>query len=130
MPYGTFAVKSTLMSAGAVETYRLCKTGEDVEQPFDIHKDGEDFKTTGMHSRESMEATFFLSHLGTLLVCKLYERLKGQKSLDKYAASKVCDALWDARATNAGAKWRMEPVPKMSRKTMNAVGLHPPQDVM
>ena len=46
-----------------------------------------------MHSRESMEATFFLSHLGTLLVCKLYERLKGQKSLDKYAASKVCDAL-------------------------------------
>ena len=69
------------------------KTGEDVEQPFDIHKDGEDFKTTGMHSRESMEATFFLSHLGTLLVCKLYERLKGQKSLDKYAASKVCDAL-------------------------------------
>ena len=130
LPYGTFAVKSTLMSAGAVETYRLCKTREDVEQLFDIHKDEGDFKTTGMHSRESMEATFFLSHLGTLLVYKLYERLKGQKSLDKYAASKVCDVLWDARVTNAGAKWQMEPVPKMSRKTMNAVGLQPPQDVM
>ena len=65
-----------------------------------------------------------------MLVYRLYERLKEQKSLDKYAASKVSDALWDARATNAGAKWRMEPVPKMSRKTMNAVGLQPPQDVM
>ena len=128
--YGTFAVKSTLMSAGAVETYRLYKTREDVEQLFDIYKDEEDFRTTGMHSRESMEATLFLNHLSTLLVYKLYERLKEQKSLDKYAASKVCDVLWDVRVTNAGAKWQMEPVPKMSRKTMNAVGLQPPQDVM
>lgn len=65
-----------------------------------------------------------------MLVYRLYERLKEQKSLDKYAASKVCDVLWDVGVTNAGAKWQMEPVPKMSRKTMNAVGLQPPQDVM
>ena len=128
--YGTLAVKSTLMSAGAVETYRLYKTREDVGQLFDIYKDEEDFGTTGMHSREGMEATFFLNHLSTLLVHKLYERLKEHRSLDKYAASKVCDVLWDVRVTNAGAKWQMEPVPKMSRKTMNAVGLQPPEDVI
>ena len=83
-----------------------------------------------MHSRGSMKATFLLNHLNTLLVHKLCERLKGQKSLDKYASSKVCDVLWDVRVTNAGAKWQMEPVPKMSRRTMNAVGLQPPKDVM
>lgn len=128
--YGTFALKSSLMSAGAEETYKLYKTREDVEQLFDIYKNGEDFKTTGMHSREGMEATFFLNHISTMLVYKLYERLRANKSLDRYAASRVCDVLWDVRVTNAGAKWQLEPIPKMSRQTINALGLQAPQDVL
>jgi len=128
--YGTFALKSSLMSAGAEEAYKLYKTREDVEQLFDIYKDEENFKTTGAHSRESMEATFFLNHISTMLVYKLYERLRVNKSLNKYAASKVCDVLWDVRVTNAGEKWQMEPIPKMSRQTINALGFQSPQEVI
>ena len=128
--YGTFVLKSPLMSVGAEEAYKLYKTREDVEQLFDIYKDEEDFKTTGMHSRESMEATFFLNHISTMLVYKLYERLRENKALDKFAASRVCDVLWDVRVTNSGTRWQMEPIPKMSRQTINALGLQAPQEVL
>ena len=124
--FGTFAVKSTLLDAGAEDTYRLYKTREDVEQLFDTYKEEENFKTTGMHSRESMEATFFLNHISTMLTYKLYERLRLHKSLDRYAASKLCDILWDVRATNAGPQWQLEPIPKVSRKAIMAVGFQPP----
>ena len=127
--FGTFAVKSTLLDVGAEDTYRLYKTREDVEQLFDTYKDEEDFKTTGMHSPESMEATFFLNHISTMLTYKLYERLRLQKALDKYAASKLCDILWDVRVTNAGTRWQLEPIPKVSRKAIMAVGFQPPTDV-
>ena len=127
--FGTFAVKSTLLDVGAEDTYRLYKTREDVEQLFDTYKDEEDFKTTGMHSPESMEATFFLNHISTMLTYKLYERLRLQKALDKYAASKLCDILWDVRVTNAGTRWQLEPIPKVSRKAIMAVGFQPPTDI-
>lgn len=55
----------------------------------------------------TMEATFFLNHLSTLLVYKLYDRV-----------------------TNAGAKWQMASVQKMSRKTMNTIRLQPPKVVI
>ncbi len=126
---GTFAVKSTLMSLGAEETYKLYKTREDVEQLFDIYKTEEDFKTTGMHSKESLEATFFLNHLSTLLVYKIYERLRTNNTLSKYAASKMCDILWDIRTTNAGGGWQIEPIPKLSRLAIKAMGLQSPQGV-
>ena len=124
--FGTFAVKSTLLDVGAEDTYRLYKTREDVEQLFYTYKEEENFKTTGMHSRESMEATFFLNHISTMLTYKLYERLRLHKSLDRYAASKLCDILWDVRATNAGPQWQLEPIPKVSRKAIMAVGFQPP----
>ena len=124
--FGTFAVKSTLLDVGAEDTYRLYKTREDVEQLFDTYKEEENFKTTGMHSRESMEATFFLNHISTMLTYKLYERLRLHKSLDRYAASKLCDILWDVRVTNAGPQWQLEPIPKVSRKAIMAVGFQPP----
>ena len=127
--FGTFAVKSTLPDVGAEDTYRLYKTREDVEQLFDTYKEEEDFKTTGMHSPESMEATFFLNHISTMLTYKLYERLRLHKALDKYAASKICDILWDVRVTNAGTRWQLEPIPKASRKAIMAVGFQPPTDV-
>lgn len=127
--FGTFALKSTFLAAGAEESYKLYKTREDVEQLFDIYKNEEDFKSTGMHSAESMEAVFFLNHISTMLVYKLYEKLKMQHTLDKFAASKICDILWDVRVTNANQKWQLEPVPKASRKAIMAVGLQVPQTV-
>jgi len=128
--FGTFVLKSTLLSAGAEETYKIYKTREDVEQLFDIYKDEEDFKTTGMHSKETMEATFFLNHLSTMLLYKLYEKLQEQKSLSQYAASKICDILWDVRVSNTGTHWQLEPIPKLSRKAIVAMGLQPPKDVI
>lgn len=127
--FGTFALKSTLLDVDAEDTYRLYKTREDVEQLFDTYKVEEDFKTTGMHSPESMEAAFFLNHISTMLTYKLYERLRNNKALSKYAASKICDILWDVRTTNAGKQWQLEPIPKMSRKAILAMGFQPPTTV-
>lgn len=128
--FGTFVLKSTLLSAGAEETYKIYKTREDVEQLFDIYKDEEDFKTTGMHSKETMEATFFLNHLSTMLLYKLYEKLQEKNMLKQYAASKICDILWDVRVSSIGKEWQMEPIPKLSRKAIIATGFQPPKEVI
>ena len=97
-----------------------------MEQLSATYKEEENFKTTGMHSSESMEATFFLNHISTMWTYKLYERLRPHTSLDKHAASQLRDLLWDVGAANAGPQWQMEPIPKVSRKPIMAVRFQPP----
>ena len=107
----------------------LYKTREDVEQLFDIYKNGEDFETTGMHSREACDATFFLNHLCVMMAYKIYNELQKNNSLEKYAASKICSLLWDVRATGFETGYQLEPIPKMARLAINATGLEAPDKI-
>ena len=128
--FGTFALKTTLMEEDAVSTYKLYKLRESIEQLFDTYKSDEGFQTTGMHSKETMEATFFINHLSTVLIYRLYEALKTTGMLNKYSASGIGDILWDVRVSNAGGDWQIEPVPKCAGNAIDATGNSVPEQVV
>ena len=124
---GTICLKTSLMDCDAKSLYSTYKIREEVEQLFDTYKAEEDFNTTGMHSSETQEACLFLNHLSIMMAYRVYNVLRRNGALKKYAAVKTPETyLWDVRATNVGDGWQLEPVPKTSRKALEALGLTPP----
>lgn len=127
---GTICLKTSLMEGDAASIYSIYKIREEVEQLFDTYKIEEDFKTTGMHSPETQEACLFLNHLSVMMAYRVYDALRKNNALKKYAAVKTPETyLWDVRATNAGDGWQLEPIPKASRKALEALGLTPPESL-
>ncbi|MBR1644425.1 MAG: transposase [Bacteroidales bacterium] len=125
---GTICLKTSLMDMDAKTVYSTYKIREEVEQLFDTYKAEEDFNTTGMHSSETQEACLFLNHLSIMMAYRVYNVLRKNGALKKYAAVKTPETyLWDVRVTNAGDGWQLEPIPKTSRKALEALGLAPPE---
>lgn len=124
---GTICLKTSLMGMDAQELYSTYKTREEIEQIFDTYKAEEDFNATGMHSSETQEACLFLNHLSIMMAYRVYNALRKNGALKKYAAVKTPEVyLWDVRATNVGEGWRLEPIPKRSRCAIEALGLKAP----
>ena len=127
---GTICLKTSLMDCDAKSLYSTYKIREEVEQLFDTYKAEEDFNTTGMHSPETQEACLFLNHLSIMMAYRVYNVLRRNGALKKYAAVKTPESyLWDVRVTNAGDGWQLEPIPKTSRKALEALGLSPPESL-
>ena len=125
---GTICIKTSLMEGDARFIYQTYKTREEIEQLFDTYKAEEDFNTTGMHSSETQEACLFLNHLSIMMAYRVYNVLRKNGALKKYAAVKTPEAyLWEVRVTNVGDGWQLEPIPKASRKALEALGLNPPE---
>ncbi len=125
---GTICLKTSLMEGDAKSVYSTYKMREEVEQLFDTYKAEEDFNTTGMHSAETQEACLFLNHLSIMMAYRVYNVLRRNGALKRYAAVKTPETyLWDVRVTNVGDGWRLEPIPKASRKALEALGLTPPE---
>ena len=124
---GTICLKTSMETDDAETVYKTYKVREEVEQLFDTYKAELDFNTTGMHSDETLEASLFVNHLALLVAYRVYERLRDNGKLRDYAAVKLLDQyLRDIRVTNAGGGWQLEPIPKASRKAIEALGLTPP----
>jgi len=80
-----------------------------------------------MHTDGTLEASLFVNHLALLVAYRVYERLRDNGKLRDYAVLKLLGQyLWDVRVTNAGGGWQPEPIPKASRKAIEALGLEPP----
>ena len=125
---GTICLKTSLMDVAAQDLYSTYKIREEVEQLFDTYKSEEDFGTTGMHSSETQEACLFLNHLSVMMAYRVYNVLRKNKALKKYAAVKTPETyLWDVRVTNVGDGWQLEPIPKSSRCALEALGLTAPE---
>lgn len=125
---GTICLKSNMRDTTPEDVYRTYKVREEIEQMFDTYKAEEDFNTTGMHSPETLEACLFLNHLSIMVAYKVYERLRDNNALKDYAAIQLLENyLWDVRMTNTDGKWRVEPIPKASRKAIQALGLALPE---
>lgn len=125
---GTICLKTSLMEGSAQDLYSTYKIREEVEQLFDTYKSEEDFGTTGMHSSETQEACLFVNHLSVMMAYRVYNVLRKNKALKKYAAVKTPETyLWDVRVTNVGDGWQLEPIPKSSRCAMEALGLTAPE---
>ena len=124
---GTICLKTSLMDGDARTVYSTYKIREEIEQLFDTYKAEENFNTTGMHSSETQEACLFLNHLSIMMAYRVYNILRKNGALKKYAAVKTPEIyLWDVRVTNAGDGWQLEPVPKASRGAIEALGLTTP----
>ena len=81
-----------------------------------------------MHSAETQEACLFLNHLSIMMAYRVYNVLRKNGALKRYAAVKTPETyLWDVRVTNVGDGWQLEPIPKASRKAIEALGLTPPE---
>ena len=127
---GTICLKTSLMEESAEEVYSTYKIREEVEQIFDTYKSEEDFATTGMHSPETQEACLFLNHLSVMMAYRVYNALRKNGALKKYAAVKTPETyLWDVRVTNVGDGWQLEPIPKKSRGAIEALGLTAPESL-
>lgn len=127
---GTVCLKTSLMDGDAQKIYSTYKIREEVEQVFDTYKSEEDFATTGMHSSETQEACLFLNHLSVTMAYRVYNVLRRNNALKKYAAVKTPETyLWDVRVTNVGDGWRLEPIPKSSRGAIEAMGLTAPESL-
>ena len=130
MLHGTIVLKTNRMDFGGQDAYRTFKTREDVEQLFDTYKVEEDFGTTAMHGEATLEACLFLNHISILMAYRVYAKLRDHDALSKYAVVKTLqNLLWDIRATNAGGKWELEPVPKAARMAVESMGLEIPTTV-
>lgn len=127
---GTICLKTSLMEGDAQAVYSTYKIREEVEQLFDTYKAEEDFNTTGMHSSETQEACLFLNHLSIMMAYRVYNVLRKNGALKKYAAVKTPEIyLWDVRVTNVGDGWQLEPIPKASRLALEALGLTAPESL-
>ena len=127
---GTICLKTSLMDGDARAVYSTYKIREEVEQLFDTYKAEEDFNTTGMHSSETQEACLFLNHLSIMMAYRVYNALRRNGALKKYAAVKTPEIyLWDVRVTNVGDGWQLEPIPKASREAIEALGLAAPESL-
>lgn len=127
---GTICLKTSLMEGDAKAIYSTYKTREEVEQLFDTYKAEEDFNTTGMHSSETQEACLFLNHLSIMMAYRVYNVLRKNGALKRYAAVKTPETyLWEVRVTNVGEGWQLEPIPKASRNALEALGLTPPESL-
>ena len=125
---GTICLKTSLMEGDARTIYSTYKIREEVEQLFDTYKAELDFNTTGMHGAETQEACLFLNHLSIMMAYRVYNVLRKNGALKRYAAVKTPETyLWDVRVTNVGDGWQLEPIPKASRKAIEALGLTPPE---
>jgi len=128
---GTICLKTSLMEGDAQAVYSTYKIREEVEQLFDTYKAEEDFNTTGMHSSETQEACLFLNHLCIMMAYRVYNVLRKNGALKKYAAVKTPEIhLWDVRVTNVGDGWQPEPIPKASRLVLEALGLTVPESLL
>ena len=125
LEYGTFALKTNLLTTAPEAVYRAYKTRDEAGQLFDMYTCGEPFATTGMHSAETQEACLFLNHLSLMSAYRIYDRLKKNGMLKEYAVQKTLEHLLkDIRATRFGkGEWQMEPVPKAARLALDAIGL-------
>lgn len=127
---GTICLKTSLMDGDARTIYSTYKIREEVEQLFDTYKAEENFNTTGMHSSETQEACLFLNHLSIMMAYRVYNTLRKNGALKKYAAVKTPETyLWEVRVTNVGEGWQLEPIPKASRNALEALGLTPPESL-
>ena len=127
---GTICLKTSLMEGDAKTIYSTYKIREEVEQLFDTYKAELDFNTTGMHSAETQEACLFLNHLSIMMAYRVYNVLRKNGALKRYAAVKTPETyLWDVRVTNVGDGWQLEPIPKASRNAIEALGLTPPENL-
>ena len=127
---GSFALDPLAIAGDAQKIYSTYKIREEVEQVFDTYKSEEDFATTGMHSSETQEACLFLNHLSVTMAYRVYNVLRRNNALKKYAAVKTPETyLWDVRVTNVGDGWRLEPIPKSSRGAIEAMGLTAPESL-
>ncbi len=127
---GTICLKTSLMEGDSKAIYSTYKIREEVEQLFDTYKAELDFNTTGMHSAETQEACLFLNHLSIMMAYRVYNVLRKNGALKRYAAVKTPETyLWDVRVTNAGDGWQMEPIPKASRNALEALGLTAPESL-
>lgn len=127
---GTICLKTSLMEGDAKAIYSTYKIREEVEQLFDTYKAELDFNTTGMHSAETQEACLFLNHLSIMMAYRVYNVLRKNGALKRYAAVKTPETyLWDVRVTNVGDGWQLEPIPKASRNAIEALGLTPPENL-
>ena len=83
-----------------------------------------------MHSSETQEACLFLNHLSIMMAYRVYNTLRKNGALKKYAAVKTPETyLWEVRVTNVGEGWQLEPIPKASRNALEALGLTPPENI-
>lgn len=127
---GTICLKTSLMEGDAKAIYSTYKIREEVEQLFDTYKAEEDFNTTGMHSSETQEACLFLNHLSIMMAYRVYNVLRKNGALKRYAAVKTPETyLWEIRVTNVGEGWQLEPIPKSSRNALEALGLALPENL-
>ena len=131
LEYGTFALKTNLLDSTPERIYRAYKTREEIEQLFDMYKSEEQFATTGMHSAQTQEACLFFNHLSLMIAYRVYERLKKNNKLKEYAIQKTLEHLLkDIRATRFGSdKWQLEPVPKVARLALEAIGVCLPEAI-
>jgi transposase len=129
LEYGTFVLKTNLLSKTPEEIYRAYKTRGEIEQLFDLYKSESQFATTGMHSSETQEACLFLNHLSVMMAYRVYARLKENGWLKEYAVQKTLEHLLkDIRVTRYGdGGWQLEPVPKAARLALEAIGLTLPE---
>ncbi len=127
MMHGTIVLKTNRMDFIGQDACRNFKTREDVEQLFDTYKVEEDLGTTAMHGGTTQEACLFLNHISIMMAYRVYARLRDNDALSKYAVVKTLqNLLWDIRATNAGGKWELDPVPKAARLAFESMGLEIP----
>ena len=123
--FGTFVLKTNLQNHSPESVYRAYKTRDNAEQLFDKYKCEEQFATTGRHSTETQEACLLLNHLSLMIAYRIYDRLKKNARLKEFAVQKTLEHLLkDIRVTRFGNdSWQLEPVPKIARLDIEAIGL-------
>lgn len=121
---GTFAIRTNQMDLSAPSLYGLYKLREDIEQLVDAYKVELGCATTGMHSDETLESCLFVNHLALAMAYRVYNRLKKQGMLKKYAVTQTLEqVLSKIMVTNVGDGWTLEPAPKACRDALSAIGL-------
>lgn len=124
LEFGTFVIKTNITDESSIEIYKYYKLREDVEQLFDLYKCSEDNETSGMHSAETLEAWLFLNHISTLMCYRIYNLLRKNDSLKKYATVGIMkDYLANIRVSNIGRGWNLEPLTKGEKQALKALGI-------
>ena len=121
--FGVLALKTNL-NKSPQGIYSLYKERHEIEQSFDFLKNLLEQDKSYMQNEKSLETWAFINHLTLLLNYKIYNLLRINRLLSKYAVADFISHLKYIFKVKADSQWLTTEISAQTSKLLDALGLH------
>ncbi|MBE0573842.1 transposase [Candidatus Dojkabacteria bacterium] len=123
---GTISTIDNLPDKSPKEIYQIYKSRCEIEQLFDIFKNGLEADKTYMHSMESLRGWMFINHLALIAYYKIYILLQTSSLLDKFSVNDILEILYHISMVFVGNQWKLQTISMKTEKLLKKIDLNLP----